>query len=108
MLLETDPAGHTTTYEYDTQGDPIKVTTLAGTAGAATWRLAYLSGTSLVTEETDPLGHTTKYRYGVHDELLERIDPMGHATHLEYEGTELAAATIRWAGRPISATRPAT
>ena len=101
MLSATDPLGHKTSLEYNTEGQ------LAGVTNALekTTKLAYENG--LLTSVTDPLGRhtsaffdaagrlgtftrpggqTTDYEYAPDNEIKKITDPLGAATSYEYDG----------------------
>jgi YD repeat-containing protein len=58
LLSKTDSLGRTTTYTYDTNGNPLSVTRLAGTLDAVTTTFAYDYVLNRPLSITDALGHT--------------------------------------------------
>src|SRR5262250_1447407 len=95
----TDPLGHRTSFTYDAQGQPLTVTTSAGTT-----QLSYDQGDlatitdplgKVTTRFTDPagrlisvrspLGHRTRYEWDPLNQLTKIIDPVNAVTQLTYD-----------------------
>ena len=94
-----DPLGHRTSFTYDAQGQPLTVTTPAGTTqlsydqgdlasitdslGKVTTRFTDPGGRLISV--TSPLGHRTRYEWDPLNQLTKIIDPMNGATQLTYD-----------------------
>src|SRR5262249_42679429 len=76
----TDALHHTTTFEYDAQGNRKSVT------DALSHKTSFTYNTSgQLTSVTDPLQHTTTYEYAGPD-LIKMTDPLGRVTQRFYDG----------------------
>src|SRR5207245_5448786 len=80
----TDALGRQTAYTYDTQGNVLTVTRLAGTGDAVTTTVTYEPTFNQVASISDPLSHTTSFSYDVAGNLTTITDPLGHQTTLIY------------------------
>jgi len=114
----TDALNRTTAFTYDWLGNVTKVTRLAGTANAVSYRFTYTSDFSQLATMTDPLGHTTTLSYvngclsAATDALNHSIaiqcnaagqptaitDALGHSATLGYQGSD-AGLLYRKQGR---------
>src|SRR5215467_6035797 len=74
----TDPLGHRTSFTHDAQGQPLTVTTPAGTT-----QLSYDQG-DLATI-TDPLGKVTTRFTDPAGRLISVRSPLGHRTRYEWD-----------------------
>ena len=67
-----DPAGNETVWEYDTGGDPVKITDAAGGE-----RTAVYDQYGLMTSMTDETNNITVYAHNVFGKVLTRTDADG-------------------------------
>ncbi len=67
LTKETDPLGHSTSYEYNSLDE--------------------------LTAKKDALGHTTHYEYNSDGQLSTITNPEGHKTTISYQGGEPASVT---------------
>ena len=95
----TDPLGHRTSFTHDAQGQPLTVTTPAGTMqlsydqgdlatitdslGKVTTRFTDPGGRLISV--TSPLGHRTRYEWDPLNQVTKIIDPMNAVTQLTYD-----------------------
>src|SRR5579859_3575654 len=94
VLSTTDPLNRTSAFTYDSAGNSISITRLAGTANAVTSSFTFDSTFNKPTSSTDPLGHTTKMTYDTAGNLSSVVDPLGHQTTFSHDTTgELVAIT---------------
>jgi len=78
ITSRTDPMGRRTQYVYDSKGNALQTTYLAGTSNAATYTFTYTpDGFNQVSTVTDPSGHTTSYSYS-NGCLTAIVDALGH------------------------------
>src|SRR2546425_10101330 len=80
----TDALGRQTAYTYNTQGQVLTVTRLAGTGDAVTTTVTYEPTFSQVASISDPLSHTTSFGYDTLGNLTAVTDPLSHQTTLTY------------------------
>ncbi|MET3653896.1 RHS repeat-associated core domain-containing protein [Dyella japonica] len=78
----TDALGRTTSYTYDSLGNVLTVTKLAGTANAVTTQFTYTSDYAQLASIRDPLGHVTQLSY-TSGCLTKVTNPLGNATTLQ-------------------------
>jgi len=97
-LIEPDPDGSgplseaVTTYEYDSQGNLIRLTHPEGTVESWT----YESKFNRVVSYRDTEGHTTQYEYDdTNGNLLSAIDPLGNVTSYDYTDCGLVNSITR-------------
>ncbi|HEY5286701.1 MAG TPA: RHS repeat-associated core domain-containing protein [Solirubrobacteraceae bacterium] len=76
----TDPEGHTTTYTYDDNNEPVKVEEPDGTITETEY-----DADGQVISQTNGDKHTTKYGRNLLGEVIEITDPLGHKTTKEYD-----------------------
>ena len=74
VLTRTDPAGHTTTYTYDSSYDVLSESVQLNGTTTATTSYTYNSFGEVLTV-TDPLGHVTTNTYDSHGNLLTVTSP---------------------------------
>jgi RHS repeat-associated protein len=67
---QTDPNGNATSYQYDAQGNPIKVTDALGHMTTYVYEPVF----NQVTSMTDPNGRTTTYTYDARGNRLSETD----------------------------------
>jgi RHS repeat-associated protein len=81
----TDALGRRTDYSYDSQGNLLTTTRLAGTTDAVTTKYTY-GAYGLVTSIEDPLHHTTLLDYDALGNLTRVTDPdpVSNQTNLTY------------------------
>ena len=95
----TDPLNHQTTLTYNTAGQPLTITTPAGTTtltyangelvqvtdplGNTTTR--GLDGVGRLVSLTDPRGRITRYHYDALNQLTHIVDALGGLTRLAYD-----------------------
>lgn len=89
-----DSLGRRTEAGYDTNGDLVTRTELAGTSSARTERFAYAGPYGQLSAHTDPLGRTTTYGYAANGAPRTVTDPMALVTTVDTNET----------GRPDSIT----
>ncbi len=82
ILSRTDPAGRKTAYTYDSAGNTLTKTTLAGTVNAATLTMTY-GVDSQVTSVTDSLLHKTVVLYNTARQLTQVTDANNNPTKFE-------------------------
>lgn len=70
----TDANGHTVTFTYDSQGNVLSQSARLDDGTAQTWSFTY-NQFSETTSSTDPLGNVTSYQYDAHGNLLAVITP---------------------------------
>ncbi|MBM3223077.1 MAG: hypothetical protein FJZ47_04645, partial [Candidatus Tectomicrobia bacterium] len=95
VTTSTDPLGRVTSYAYDAVGNVTRLTLLAGTPDATTWRYAYEPLYNQLRSITDPLGHITTLSYDSEGNLLQLRDPLGHRATFTYDPL----------GRPLTASQ---
>jgi RHS repeat-associated protein len=81
LQTETNALGHTTQFEHDLLGRPLRVVQADG--GEHRWNWAISSSHPL--SHTDPKGHTTRYAWGTRGQLLQRTNPLGHTLQYRYD-----------------------
>ena len=77
---KTDALGRTTAYTYDSLGNTLSETQLAGTSSPATTSYQYDPNFSQITSVTDPLGHTWTFSLDGNGNVQTITDPLGHQT----------------------------
>jgi RHS repeat-associated protein len=80
----TDGLGRKATYDYDANGNLIRVTRLDGTPDAVTNTLTYEPQFNHLATMTDQLNHTTSFTYDSRGSLIAVTDPLGHSTTFTY------------------------
>jgi len=117
VLTRTDPAGHTTTFTYDTSNDVLSESVQLNGTTTATTSYTY-NGFGEVLTVTDPLGNVTTnaydsngnltsisspkpdgntaasvttFAYNTLGELTKITDPIGHVTSMTYTAAGLIA-----------------
>ena len=83
---ETDAAGNTSTFEYDTAGNETarkQIVTINGVATELTTRRTY-DANGNVLSETDASGYTTTYQYDTLNQLIQETDAQGRITRYSY------------------------
>ncbi|MFG2311941.1 RHS repeat-associated core domain-containing protein [Streptomyces sp. NPDC048566] len=89
LIRATDPLGHFTSYAYDTAG---RLTTETAPSGAR-WQYAYDTNGNL-SKSTDPEVHATTYTYTTGNLLATVKDPLANVTTFTYTATgQLATET---------------
>ncbi|MCP3961615.1 MAG: hypothetical protein GY719_27560, partial [bacterium] len=92
VATRTDRNGHTTTYEYDAQGNlvsrSIEVTDIAGETTTVAVHHTYSANGDRLTS-TDARGGVTTYRYDSNGYLEEVTDPLGNTTLTEWNDRSL-------------------
>lgn len=78
--IVTDPLGHATTYEFDTNYRTTAVTNHLG----HTSRWVYDERSNLIAT-VDPTGRSTQYRYDDDGRITAALDPLGHKTQFDYD-----------------------
>ena len=110
LTARTDPLGRRTEYEYDSAGQVIKTTYLAGTPDAKVVRMAYTVDGDLsrvtdavgrvttlsyfnrcLTSITDPLNRTSQITCNSNGQPLTITDAAGNITTYHYDGPEMTA-----------------
>ncbi|MGH7962952.1 MAG: DUF6531 domain-containing protein, partial [Candidatus Binatia bacterium] len=87
VLSVTDaPLNRTTAYTYDSKGNVLSLTRLAGTASAVTTTFAYEPTFNQIQTLTDPELHTTSFTYDSKGNLIVLADPRMKYTTLAYNG----------------------
>ncbi|HPO29512.1 MAG TPA: hypothetical protein PLD35_05830, partial [Caldisericia bacterium] len=76
----TDPLGNSTSYEYDSAGYVTKITDARNNSVSFVY-----DALGRTTSVTDPLGNTYTYNYDSCGELSSVVDPLGNAVHLYYD-----------------------
>ena len=125
----TDPMGNTTSFTYDSYGDPVKtvspegqVTTASyntdgqvvsttaprgnlpgGVPGSFTTTISY-NVAGEMSSVTNPLGETTRYSYDPQGNLISQIDPAGIITAYSYNPMGELTSTTDAAGTPNATT----
>ena len=75
LLSETNPRGHTTTYEYDAHSNLVKRTDAL--SHVTTWSY---DGQGQLVSTTDAASHTTTYGYDAYGYRTSVTDALGHTT----------------------------
>jgi RHS repeat-associated protein len=84
VATETNPLGVVTKYEYDVNGNVIRLTRDFRGLLENTTTFAYdIQGNQ--TSITNPLGHTTSYEYDAAGNLIKATDPMGNVRSYTYD-----------------------
>jgi RHS repeat-associated protein len=113
--VHVDGLGRRTEYTYDTKGNVLTVTRLAGTGDAVTTTFTYQQQFSLLSSVTDPLGHTTSFGRDGKGNLTSITDALNHQRSFTYSAAGLmltatdAAGTTQFgydAGDLVSITDP--
>lgn len=86
VATETSSQGLTTTYEYDTESNPMSIT------DTGTTHITYGPYRNPLTT-TDPLGHTTTISYTSLTKPKRITDPLGHVTTHTYNLDQTLATT---------------
>jgi RHS repeat-associated protein len=100
----TEPNGSETVEQFNSAGEPTKLTRAAGTAGAATTESEYNGSFDLIAK-TDPNKHTTKYGYDATDDKTSETDPNGDETKWEYDANHDVTATTTPKGETTTIKR---
>ncbi|MDF2254446.1 DUF6531 domain-containing protein [Streptantibioticus ferralitis] len=111
-LSVTDPLGRTTRYAYDEAGNLLAVTLPDGSIGQAAY-----NALNLPTQVTEPGGTVWRHTYDDSGNLLVSIDPTGAETRYAYDGSghitsitdalgNVQRATCDAAGLPLAVTDP--
>jgi len=122
VLFHTDPAGHTTEYQYDALGNTVKrirpsiaqvewtydplynlPLTFTNELGKV-WTYGYDPNGNLL-QATDPLGNFNQYAYDGLDRLITRTDKDGHATSYGYDPWSNVAQITDAAGHTLQLIR---
>ncbi|HKV94282.1 MAG TPA: RHS repeat-associated core domain-containing protein [Candidatus Angelobacter sp.] len=83
-----------TSFDYDSAGNPIRVTRLDGTPDAVTNTAIYSGPFGQISSATDPLNHTTTFGYDPQGNLSTVTDPLNHSTSFAYNPDgQLASVT---------------
>ncbi|RPD45944.1 DUF4280 domain-containing protein, partial [Hymenobacter sediminis] len=115
LMLERDPLGQATSYEYDARGNQTLVAYPDGARVAtqyndqdlpeqltdpnqAVWQWLYDANGNLVAR-TDPAGATTHYTYNAQGQLLDLTDVAGQTTHLRYDGQHNISHVVTASGQ---------
>jgi RHS repeat-associated protein len=85
LLSKTDALGRQTAWTYDTHGNVLSITKLAGTPQAVTTSFTYTFFNQVATV-TDPLNQTTTFNYNALGELTHITDPRGYGSSFTYDG----------------------
>ncbi|MFN9726216.1 RHS repeat-associated core domain-containing protein [Acidovorax sp.] len=93
---KVDGLGRRTQYEYDTVGNLLKITRLAGTANAVSTTITYDPVFNQPLTITNPLGHKFTLTYNTKGNLTKVSDPLGNAYNITYD--------IQ--GKPLNITNP--
>jgi RHS repeat-associated protein len=86
MLSTTDALGRKTAYMYDTFGNRMGVTRLAGTANAVTTTATYTTAFNQLASFTDPLNQTTTFSYDPKGNLSQITAANGNTRSYTYDG----------------------
>ena len=100
MATKTDAEGYVTSYEYDGNGNCVKMTTVDGdtiyeydpldrlikttTPDGESTSMTY-DGVGNITSSTDANGNTTQYKYDGVGNVVETIDALGTSAFFEYD-----------------------
>jgi len=108
----TDPYNRVTNFTFDSAGNPLTITKLAGTSSQVmrsfTWnsdgmpltstdelgrttKMTYVDG--CLSSRTDPMGKVTNIRCDPQGRVVQVTDPLGHTASLNYVGGDLRSAT---------------
>lgn len=98
IISKTDELGRKTTYDYNAQGELLKITRLADTAHAAATTYTREPTFGQVTSLTDAEGHTSSYAYDARGQLISAKDATDRETTFAYANND---------GVPTSVTDPA-
>ena len=96
LLSETDPLGRQTDYAYDTNGNRLTKTSLAGTANAVTETWTYTPTFNQVATFKNGLNYITTFTYDTLGLLREVKDPLNNITTFTYNS----------AGQPLTVKDP--
>jgi RHS repeat-associated protein len=88
----TDSLGRVTTYDYDSAGNPIRVTRLDGTPNAVTTTMSWGGAFGQLSNVTDPLGHASAFTYDTQGNLASVTDPLSHSTTFAYNANGTIAS----------------
>ncbi len=108
----TTPAGRVVTLCYDASSRVISLTqvtdTTNGTGPTTTFTYHAFTGTPGTgsTDVTDPNGHTTTYTYDTSDRITKVTDPLGHSRSTTYSptGDVLTATNGMGVGQPAGSS----
>jgi RHS repeat-associated protein len=89
-----DSLSRQTSYSYDSLGNILSITRLAGTANAATISLTYQSTFSQLASFTDPLGNITTLSRDNVGNLIAITDPLGHQATFTYNQQGLPVSEV--------------
>jgi RHS repeat-associated protein len=78
--VTTDRLGHTTTYNYDSNGNVTSVVDALGNTRSFTY-----DSNLRMTSATDPLGNVTRYEYDARGNQTAIVDPLGHRWTSTYD-----------------------
>jgi RHS repeat-associated protein len=84
LMSTTDALNRRTDYAYDTNGNVLSMTRLAGTAGVTTTAFTYEPTFNQVTSVTDPIGRARTLVYDAAGNLMQTTDPLGHSSTFTY------------------------
>ena len=84
VLSMTDSLNRQTAYTYDTAGNRLTITRLAGTPAALTTAMTYEPVFNQIGRITDPLGHSTTLQYDAAGNVIRMSDGLQHGSDFTY------------------------
>ncbi len=85
LAREIDPAGNTTVYDYDINGNRIRIRRYDDDFSQFQDTSFEYDSRNLLIRLTDQNGHSTRYKYDFRGNKIGQIDPLGNRTEWGYD-----------------------